>query len=285
MSTSAPVTGVAHASIRPPGRWDLPGAADARELWQARNLLRQLVWRDIRVRYAQTVLGAAWTLLQPLATVGIFSLVFGIFAPIPTGAVPYALVALTGLVPWTYFATAVAASSDSLVASRDLLTKIYFPRLVIPLTPILAGLADLAIGLLVLVLGVIIWGTAPMTIAVLLLPAPLLVMVLAATGIGALATALNVQYRDIRYVIPFMVQIGLFLSPVIYPLAVVPEKLRLVLALNPMTGVIEAMRGILLQSGHVPWDVFAVSTLAAVAAAVAGVLYFRRVEQRFADVV
>ena len=274
-----------HVRIQPAERWNPVGVADMRELWQARGLLAQLVRRDIRVRYAQTVLGAIWTVLQPLTSVAIFTLVFGLFARIPTDGVPYALIALTGLVPWMYFATVVAAASDSLVASRELITKIYFPRLVIPLAPILAGLVDLAIGLGVLLIAVLGWGTNALTASVLLLPLPLLVMVVATTGAGALATAVNAQYRDVRYVIPFVVQTGLFLSPVIYPLSVVPERLRLVLAINPMTGVIESMRAMLLGTGPLPWDVLAVSALSAVVLAIAGLTYFRHVEQLFADVV
>lgn len=269
--------------IVPAVRWPWPNGTDVRELWQYRALLWQLVRRDIRVRYAQTVLGAAWAVLQPVVSMAIFTAIFGYLARVPSGNVPYALMALAGLVPWTYFATVVAASSDSLLTNRELVTKIYFPRLIIPIAPILAGLVDLGIGLVVLLGAVLIWYPAGPGVELLLLPLPLIVMVIGATAIGVWATALNIQYRDVRYVIPFVLQTGLFLSPVIYPLAIVPDRFHAVAALNPMTGVIETLRAILL-GGAIPWPVLGVSSAAAMVLFLTGTAYFRRAEQLFADV-
>jgi lipopolysaccharide transport system permease protein len=213
----------------------------------------------------------------------IFTVIFGYLARVPSGDAPYALMALAGLVPWTYFATVVAISSDSLLTNRELVTKIYFPRLVIPIAPILAGFVDLGIGLVVLLGAVLLWHPSGPGLALVLLPLPLIVMVIAATAIGVWATALNIQYRDVRYVIPFVLQTGLFLSPVIYPLEIVPDRFRTLAALNPMTGVIETLRAVLL-GGNVPWPVLGVSASTAVILFVTGAAYFRRAEQLFADV-
>jgi lipopolysaccharide transport system permease protein len=270
--------------IAPADRWPWPSLADLRELWQFRGLLAQLVLRDIRVRYAQTVLGAAWTILQPLVSMAIFWIVFGYFAGMPSGEVPYALVALAGLVPWTYFATVVSASSDSLLASRDLITKVYFPRLIIPLAPILAGLVDLAIAFGVLVGAVLVWDPSRLSVATLLVPLPVALIVLAAAGAGTWATALNIQYRDVRYAVPFLIQAGLFISPVIYPLEIVPDRWLLLFAMNPLVGGIELLRALVLDSPAPPVAVVLISSAAALALFSSGVVYFRRVEQYFADV-
>jgi lipopolysaccharide transport system permease protein len=270
--------------IVPADRWPWPSFADLRELWQFRGLLAQLVLRDIRVRYAQTVLGAAWTILQPLVSMAIFWIVFGYFAGMPSGEVPYALVALAGLVPWTYFATVVSASSDSLLASRDLITKVYFPRLIIPLAPILAGLVDLAIAFGVLLGAVLVWDPSRLSVVTLLVPLPVALIVLAAAGAGTWATALNIQYRDVRYAVPFLIQAGLFISPVIYPLEIVPDRWLLLFAMNPLVGGIELLRALVLDSPAPPVAVVLISSAAALALFSSGVVYFRRVEQYFADV-
>jgi lipopolysaccharide transport system permease protein len=285
MTSSAPSgAGAQPVIIGPADRWPWPTLSDAREIWQYRDLLIQLVMRDIRVRYAQTLLGAAWAVLQPVVSMAIFWVIFGYFAGVPSGSVPYALMALGGLVPWTYFATVVAASSESLLASRELVTKIYFPRLIIPLAPILAGLIDLAIGTVVLLVAVLFWQPSALSPALLMLPLPVLMIVTAAAGLGIWSTALNIQYRDIRYIIPFVLQTGLFLSPVIYPLAIAPERYRLLFALNPLTGAIESLRALVLGMQYPGWSVVTVSTLSAVLLFATGVVYFRRVEQLFADV-
>jgi lipopolysaccharide transport system permease protein len=270
--------------IGPADRWPWPTLTDAREIWRFRGLLAQLVLRDIRVRYAQTLLGAAWAVLQPIVSMAIFWVIFGYFARLPSGPVPYALMALAGLVPWTYFATVVAASSESLLASRELITKIYFPRLIIPLAPIIAGLVDLAIGFVVLVAAVLLWHPSALSAAILLLPLPVALLVLAAAGLGTWSTALNIQYRDIRYVIPFLLQAGLFLSPVIYPLAIAPERFHVWLALNPLTGAIETVRALVLGAPQPEWTVVATSAASAVLLFGSSIVYFRRVEQLFADV-
>lgn len=270
--------------IGPADQWPWPTLSEAREIWRYRGLLNQLVMRDIRVRYAQTLLGAAWAVLQPVVSMAIFWVIFGYFARIPSGNVPYPLMALAGLILWTYFATVVAASSESLLESRELITKIYFPRLIIPLAPVFAGLVDLAIGSAVLLVAVLIWQPSVIGPGILLLPLPVIVTMLAAAGLGTWSTALNIQYRDIRYVIPFLLQTGLFVSPVIYPLAIAPDRYKLLLALNPLTGAIESLRALVLGMPQPGWGVVAVSALSAVVLFVAGIVYFRRVEQLFADV-
>lgn len=258
--------------------------ADVVELWRYRGLLLELVRRDIRVRYAQTVLGATWAVLQPVLSMIVLAIVFGAFAAMPSGPEPYALLVLAGIVPWTYFATVVGSASDSLLAGRELVTKVYFPRLIVPVAPVIAGLVDLAIGLVVLALFAAAWGYLPGWTA-LLLPLPIAVMLAAAAGIGTIAAALNVQYRDIRYVVPFALQTGLFLSPVIYPIAIVPERFVSLFALNPLTGVIEMTRAIVLGTDALPWQLFLTSAVSSALLLLLGLAYFRRVERLFADVV
>jgi lipopolysaccharide transport system permease protein len=267
--------------IEPSGRWprlDLP------ELWRYRGLFFFLVWRDIKVRYAQTALGAGWAVLQPLLTMGVFTIIFGRFARIPSDGVPYALFSLSALVPWTYFSTALTGAGNSLVTERNLITKVYFPRLVVPFAPVLAGLADLLVGFGMLLLVMLGTGRVPTAASLAIVPLAVLVMVLTAGGVGSWLAALNVQYRDFRYVIPFLVQVWMFASPIVYPASLVPERYRAVYALNPMVGVIEAMRSALFGTASLDWTAFGVSMLAAAVLFVTGTLYFRRTERVFADV-
>ncbi|HEX8697742.1 MAG TPA: ABC transporter permease [Myxococcaceae bacterium] len=267
--------------IQPVGRF---AAIDVRELWEYRGLFWFLVWRDIKVRYAQTVLGAGWAVLQPLLTMVLFTVIFGNFARIPSDGVPYAAFAITALVPWTYFSTALTNSSMSLVSSANLITKVYFPRLVIPAAPVLAGLLDFFIGTFIILGVVVYYGLTPSLMALFIVPLVVVVMTLTAAGVGAWLAALNVQYRDIRYVVPFLVQVWMYASPVVYPASIVPERFRLVYALNPMVGVIEGLRVAFLGTGEVGWSTIGFSLGTGLLLFVGGIVYFRRVERTFADV-
>jgi homopolymeric O-antigen transport system permease protein len=258
---------------------------DAIELWRYRELLYFLTWRDVKIRYKQTILGAAWAILQPLMTMIVFSIFFGRLAGLgeKTSGVPYPIFVYTGLLPWTFFANALGASGNSLVGSANLITKVYFPRLIIPLAAVGAGLVDLAVSFLVL-LGLMIYYGTPVSWQIVLLPLLLAGTVLAATGVGTLLSALTVAYRDFRYVVPFVVQLWLFVTPVIYPPTIVPERWRWLLALNPMAGLIEGFRGALL-AGALAWWNIGISLTVATTLFLAGAAYFRTVERRFADII
>lgn len=268
--------------IEPGGRWP---RFDLRELWAYRELFWFLVWRDINIRYAQTVLGAGWAVLQPVLTMLVFTVIFGRFAAIPSDGVPYSVFSLAALVPWTYFSAALTGSSNSLVSSANLISKVYFPRLVIPFSPVLAGLVDFAIGLVLLLAVMGFYGIVPSGTALLVVPVVVLTMMATAAGVGCWLSALNIQYRDVKYVTPFLVQVWMYASPVVYPMSLVPEHLRPFYALNPMAGVIEGVRAALLRTGDVPWTVVGISMAAGAALFLSGAYYFRRVERTFADVV
>ncbi len=254
------------------------------ELWEYRDLLFFLAWRDISVRYKQTVLGAAWAIIQPFFTMLVFSLFFGRLGNIPSDGVPYPVFSYAALLPWHYFATALAASSDSLVGNSNLLSKVYFPRLVIPLASVLPPAIDFGIAFLVLLGMMLFYGITP-TWNVIWLPLFLLLALVTALGVGLWLSALNVQYRDVRYTIPFLTQFWLFASPVAYPSSMVPEAWRPLYGLNPMAGVIEGFRWALLGTGTGPGLLMVVSVIAALALLVSGAFYFRRMEKSFADVV
>ena len=254
-----------------------------RELWEHRELVSFLVWRDLTLRYRQTVLGAAWALIQPLVAMVIFSLVFGRLARMPSDGVPYPLWSFAGLLPWTYFANGVTQASASLVGSANLITKVYFPRLAIPVAATLSGLVDLAIGLGMLAALMLVYGVAPGP-GIVLLPGAILFAVVAAIGAGSWLSALNVEYRDVRYVVPFVIQVWLFATPVVYPSSVLPPAWRMVAGLNPMTGVVDAFRWGLFGRPAEP-AMLLTSGAVVIAILVGGLLYFRRVEERFADLV
>jgi lipopolysaccharide transport system permease protein len=258
---------------------------DFKELWRYRGLFGFLVWRDIKIRYAQTVLGAGWAILQPVLTMVVFTIIFGNFANIPSDGVPYSVFSLAALVPWTYFSVALSNSSSSLVSSANLITKIYFPRLVIPLSPVLAGLVDFAIAFVILLVTMLVFGILPMASALLVVPVALLITVMTAAGVGCWMSALNLQYRDVKYVVPFLVQVWMYSSPIVYPMSIVPERFHTLYAINPMTGAIEGFRAALLGTTAVPWPVIGLSMISASVLFVTGALYFRRTERVFADVV
>jgi lipopolysaccharide transport system permease protein len=254
------------------------------ELWEYRELLWFLVWRDVKVRYKQTALGASWAILQPVATMVVFSLFFGRLAGIPSDGLPYPVFSFAALVPWTFFSQGLAQSANSLVGSQNLITKVYFPRLAIPIASVLAGLVDFALAFVVLVGMMLFYGIVPGP-AVLALPALLLLALVTALGAGLWLSALNVQYRDVRYAVPFLTQLWLFVTPIAYPSSLLGEPWRTVYGLNPMAGVVEGFRWALLGTARPPGTLLAASTVAAVALLVSGAFYFRRMEKTFADLV
>ena len=267
--------------IEPGSGWRL---LDLREVWQYRDLLYFLVWRDIRVRYAQSVLGIGWAVMQPLFYMVVFTVIFGNLVKVQSDGAPYAIFSYTALVPWTFFSTALIESTGSLTQNSGMLTKVYFPRVIMPLSAVFGKLIDFAIAMLV-VIGLMAWFRTVPTIWVLTLPFLIFLMVLTAGGLGIWLTALAVQYRDIKYGITFAVQGLMFASPVVYPVSLIPQQYHLFYAINPMTGVIEGFRAALLGTNPMPWDLIAVGAASAALMVVAGLLYFNRMERIFADVV
>ncbi len=273
---SAPVV-----EIRPSKGWV---SLNLRDLWEYRELLYFLTWRDVKVRYKQTALGAAWAVIQPLFTMLVFSVFFGRLAKVPSDGIPYPVFAYCALLPWNFFAGALDRSGNSLVGSANLITKIYFPRLVIPMSAVLAGLLDFAIAFVVLIGLMLYYGIAP-TGAIFLLPLFLLLAIATALAAGLWLSALNVQYRDVRYTIPFLVQFWMYASPVAYSSTLVPERWRALYGLNPMAGVIDGFRWALLGRSDPPGALLAVSVAIIALLLIGGLVYFRRMEQTFADVV
>jgi homopolymeric O-antigen transport system permease protein len=253
------------------------------ELWRYRELLYFLAWRDVKLRYKQTFLGATWAIIQPLFAMLLFTLFFGRLAKIPSDNIPYPVFAYAGLVPWTFFANAVTNSANSLIGSSSLITKVYFPRLIIPGAPVLAALVDLAISFVLLV-PLFIYYRVAISWQILLLPVFMLLATLLAFGVGTWMSAVNVKYRDVRYALPFLVQLWLFVSPVIYPLSLMPPKLKWLLMINPMTGIIEGVRSSLFGKPF-DWPAIAVSAAITLLIVVLSSVLFQRVEDSFADVI
>jgi lipopolysaccharide transport system permease protein len=266
--------------IRPTSGW---ARLRLGELWEFRELVFFFIWRDIKVRYKQTVLGAAWALIQPLFTMLIFSIFFGRLAKIPSDGLPYPLFALAGLVPWLFFMNGLSHGANSLVENEKLIKKVFFPRMIVPLSSVLAGLLDFAVACSLLVVAMAWYAIAP-PVEIVLLPVFVLIGVFAATGVALWLSALNVQFRDVRYVVPFLGQVWMFASPIAYPASLLNESWRLVYALNPMVGVVEGVRWSLLGTGEAQWGVFAISAAVAVTLLVTGAFFFRRVERSFADI-
>jgi homopolymeric O-antigen transport system permease protein len=267
--------------IEPAKGWTALGI---RELWEYRELLYFLTWRDIKVRYKQTALGAAWAIIQPFFMMVVFSLFFGRLAGIPSDGFPYPVFAFCGLLPWQLFAHALTESSNSLVGSQHLITKVYFPRLVIPLSAVLGGLLDFAIAAVILLLMMLYFGIVPGW-ALITLPAFVFLALLTALAVGLWLSALNVRYRDVRYTISFLVQFWLFMTPVAYPSSLIPEKYRAIYGLNPMAGVVEGFRWALLGKTGPPGPLLWVSVAVVAVLLIGGLYYFRRIEGEFADVV
>jgi len=267
--------------IRPSRGWV---ALNLRELWRFRGLLYFLAWRDVKVRYKQTALGALWAIIQPVMTMVIFTVIFNRVAKINSGGIPYPIFSYCGLLPWTFFAYAMMQSSSSLVGNANLISKVYFPRLLMPIASTLAGLMDFAIAFLVLI-GMMAYYHVTPSPALVLLPGFLLLALAAALSVGIWLSALNVQYRDVRYTVPFLTQIGLYVTPVAYPMSLSSGKLHTILALNPMAGVVEGFRWALLGQQGLDVGSLALSATMTLLALTGGLFYFRRMERRFADVV
>jgi lipopolysaccharide transport system permease protein len=256
-----------------------------RELWRYRDLALQIVLRDITLRYRQTALGAAWAVLQPLAFMAVFSVFFGRLAGVPSDGIPYALFSLAGLVPWMFFQSSMLLGAESLVLHTELVSKIYFPRIFMPLGVIGASMVDLGVAIVILLVVVLVYGIVP-SVAILMLPLLILVALAAAIGVAAALSAVNVRYRDVRYIVPFAVQIWMFLTPVAYPSSLLSQPWHtIVAALNPMVGVVEGFRWAVLDTSTAPWTQMGVSTLAAAVIFFAGLAYFDRVERTFADII
>ena len=267
--------------IEPPSGW-MP--VNLKEVWAYRELLGILAWRDVSVRYKQTVAGIGWAIIQPVMTMIIFTIIFGRFAKLPTDGIPYPLFSFCALLPWNYFSQSLSGSSDSLVGASNLITKVYFPRLVIPLSRVFGGLIDFAIAF-VIMLGMMVWYGVLPGYGLALLPVFILVSMITALGVGLWLTALNVKYRDVRFVVPFLVQFWLYASPVAYSTSLIPERWRWLYGLNPMVGVIEGFRWALLGKAAPDFEIMALSLVIIMAILVSGLYYFKKMEQTFADIV
>jgi lipopolysaccharide transport system permease protein len=254
---------------------------DWKELKDYRDMFLFLVWRDIKARYAQSVLGIGWAIIQPVFSMIVFTIVFGNLAQIDSDGAPYPIFSFTALVPWTFFAGALTASSNSL---NIMISKIYFPRMILPLASILSKGVDFCISMIVL-FGLLVWFQVVPTISILLLPILIIILMLTAVGFGLWLSALSVQFRDIRYGLTFGVQLLMYAAPVVYPTSLVPEQYRLIYAINPMVGVIEGFRSAILSTNPMPWELIGIGTLSAVIISLSGSLFFKRREKFFADVI
>jgi lipopolysaccharide transport system permease protein len=258
-------------------------ALDLRELWRYKDLFRFLVTRDIKVLYKQTVLGFGWAILRPLFSMVVFSVVFGRLAKIPSDGIPYPLFSFAALVPWTYFQTAITQSTNSLIGGAQMISKVYFPRIIVPLAPVVAGLVDFVIALTIVGVMMAYYGTAP-TVNIAFLPLMILIMTLTAASVGLWLSVLAIQYRDVKFAMQFVAQLLMYAAPVVWPASLVPERFRLLYGLYPMAGVIEGFRSSLLGHNPMPWDLIVMGSVTAVVLFVSGSLYFRRMERIFADV-
>ena len=254
------------------------------ELWEYRELLYFLTWRNIKVRYKQTVLGAAWAIIQPFFTMVVFSLFFGKLAKVPSDGIPYPIFAYAALVPWMFFANGLNQSSDSLVGSADLIKKVYFPRLIVPISSVISGVIDFVLAFVVLVGMMLFYGIYP-TANTIWLPFLLLLAFVTSLGVGLWLSALNVQFRDVRHTVPFLTQFWLFATPIAYPSSLLSEPWHTLFGINPMVGVVEGFRWALLGTETAPGPIIIVSSLVALVLLVGGAFFFRRMEKTFADVV
>lgn len=275
-----PMTSLPVVIIKPSKGWV---SLKLGELWEYRELLYFLTWRDIKVRYKQTVLGVAWAVIQPFFSMVVFSLFFGHLAKIPSDGIPYPLFSYAALLPWNYFAQSLHQASNSLIGSSNLISKVYFPRLLIPISGVLSGVIDFAVAFTVL-MGMMIYYSVWPTPRILLLPFFLLLALITALGTGTWLSALNVEYRDVRYVVPFLTQFWMFATPVVYPSSLLSEPWRTLYGLNPMVGVVEGFRWVLLGANP-PGALLVVSIWVSILLLVSGAYYFRRIEKRFADII
>jgi lipopolysaccharide transport system permease protein len=271
---------VPHLHISPPKKW-IP--VNLRELWNYRELLYSFTWRDVKIRYKQTALGFLWAVIQPLFMMLIFTVFFGRLAKIPSDGVPYPLFVLAALLPWTLFAEGITRSTSSMITNANIMTKVYFPRLIMPFSGVLSPLVDFIFAFSILIVMMAWYGFIP-TLNIIFLPLFILLALATSLGIGLWLSALNVKYRDFQYTIPFMIQLGLFASPVVYPASLVPESVRFLYGLNPMAGVIEGFRWALLGT-QMPGTMILVSVGVVIVLLVSGAFYFRKMEQYYADVV
>ena len=266
--------------IEPSTGWQL---INWKELRNYRDLFLFLTWRHIKVQYAQSTLGIGWAIIQPLFSMIVFTIIFGRLAKVESDGAPYALFSFVALVPWTYFANAVTEGTNSLISNANMLTKVYFPRLILPFSAVLAKLIDFSIAM-ILLFALLAWYQTVPTWGVFVLPLLIVLMMLTAAGLGTWLTALAVQYRDIKFALTFLMQLLMYAAPVVYPASLVPERLQWLYALNPMVGVIEGFRAALLGTRSMPWSWIALSSISALVIAITGCLYFRRKERLFADV-
>ncbi len=258
---------------------------DFKELWDYRELVYFFVWRDIKVRYKQTVIGALWAIFQPLTTMLIFTIFFGRFAKMPSDNIPYPIFVYVGLLLWNYFSFGLSHASESMVSNASIIQKIYFPRLLIPISSSLVGLVDFAIASFVLLGLMLFYRFIPNPIVIIYLPVLILITFLSSVGLGCFFASINVKYRDVRYAIPFFIQMFVFLTPVIYPLSMLSPRFKLLIALNPMSGVIENARRIVFSNGPVDWHLLSISIGISLVLFVCGIMYFRKTERFFADII
>lgn len=280
-STSSSLSESPYIRIQPSKGWV---SLKLRELWEYRELLYFLSWRDVKVRYKQTVLGVAWAIIQPFFSMVIFSIIFGNFAGIPSDDIPYPIFSYTALVPWFFFANGLTKSTESLVSGGGMLKKIYFPRMAMPVAAVLSGLIDFVLAFIIL-LGMMVYFDTYPTLNIIWLPLLLLLGLTTSLGVGMWLTAMNVQFRDIRYVTPFLVQTWMYATPIVYPSSIFDEPWRTLYAINPMVGVIEGFRWSLLGVETQPGPIIIVSALVSILILISGAFYFRRMEKNFADVV
>jgi lipopolysaccharide transport system permease protein len=266
--------------IEPASGWQF---IDFKELRQYKDLFIFLVYRDIKVLYKQSILGFSWAIIRPVFSMIIFSVVFGRLAKIPSDGIPYPIFSYAALVPWMFFSTAMTKSAQSLITDANMLTKVYFPRVIIPMTPVLAGLIDFAIAFSILG-AMMVWYRILPTLNVVFLPLLVLLMVLTASGIGMWLSALAIQYRDMRHATGFIVQLLMYAAPVVWPASLIPERFRFVYGLYPMAGVIEGFRSSLIGTNPMPWDLIGIGSVSALVIAFSGLVYFARMERIFADV-
>jgi lipopolysaccharide transport system permease protein len=280
-TTSGAVADAQVLKITPSRGWQ---HIDLKRLWQYRELLYFLSWRDVKIRYKQTLLGMAWAVIQPFMTMVVFSVFFGKLAKMPSDGVPYPMFAYVALVPWTYFANALSQSSNSLVQNGNLIKKVYFPRLIMPISGVLSGIVDFGFAFVVLLAMMAFYGIVP-TAQIIWLPWILILAVITALGVGLWLSAMNVRFRDVRHAVPFLIQFWLFATPIAYPSSLLSEPWRIIYGLNPMVGVVEGFRWALLGTETAPGPTIMVSALTALAVLTSGLFYFRRMERTFADTV
>ncbi len=268
--------------IKPKQVWKL---IDLSEIWQYRELLYIFAWRDIKVRYKQTMLGILWVIFQPLVTMAIFTFFFGKMAKIPSGELPYSLFVLCGLVFWTFFSGSLSHASDSLVANESIIKKVYFPKVILPLSSVITFFVDFSINLILLIILAIFFGFIPQLLGLIIFPVGIILTAITSCGLGLLLSSFNVKYRDVRYILPFFIQILLFVTPIIYPLSIVSPTNRIVMALNPMTSVIEAVRFVFSPTYMLKPELIVVSLISSIFIFIFGLWYFRKTEDFFADIV